>query len=170
MQRRSFLHLIAALGGIVVFGGPSAVSTAQAVDTPPVSAPGFPPIAKTKDEWRALLEPARYRVLFEGDRASRLEPARREARRHFRLRRASCRCSTPPSTTGPGGRFTIAPGASKPPDFKLSPRTEYHCARCGGHQGHIFDDGPPPTYNRYCNNGLALLFVSRDEKPPELRT
>ena len=55
-------------------------------------------------------------------------------------------------------------------DFKLVlPRTEYHCVRGGGHQGHAFSDGPEPTGQRYCNNGVALRFVPDSETLPELR-
>ncbi len=64
------------------------------------------------------------------------------------------------SGTGWPSFFDTLPNAvGTKTDWKLIvPRTEYHCARCGGHQGHVFDDGPSPTGLRYCNNGVALAF------------
>jgi peptide-methionine (R)-S-oxide reductase len=69
------------------------------------------------------------------------------------------------SGTGWPSFFTTLPGAFETRrDWKLFlPRTEYHCARCGGHHGHVFDDGPAPTGQRWCNNGVALRFVPEGE-------
>jgi len=66
------------------------------------------------------------------------------------------------SGTGWPSFWQPLPGAVRTKtDYKMIlPRTEYHCARCEGHQGHVFSDGPPPTGKRYCNNGLALVFVA----------
>jgi len=71
------------------------------------------------------------------------------------------------SGTGWPSFFTTIPGVfGTTVDRKLfMERTEYHCVRCGGHHGHIFDDGPEPTGLRYCNNGVALRFIPRRAKP-----
>ncbi len=69
------------------------------------------------------------------------------------------------SGTGWPSFFDVIPGhVDTKTDHKLvAARTEYHCARCGGHQGHVFNDGPAPTGLRYCNNGIALKFVPTAE-------
>lgn len=69
------------------------------------------------------------------------------------------------SGTGWPSFFTSIPDAlGTKRDFKMFlPRTEYHCLRCGGHHGHIFSDGPPPTGERWCNNGVALKFIASNE-------
>ena len=65
------------------------------------------------------------------------------------------------SGTGWPSFFTTIPGAFETSlDHRIfHPRIEYHCAKCGGHHGHVFDDGPRPTFQRWCNNGVALRFV-----------
>jgi peptide-methionine (R)-S-oxide reductase len=70
------------------------------------------------------------------------------------------------SGTGWPSFFTTIPGVfGTSTDFKLVlPRTEYHCARCAGHHGHIFDDGPQPTGKRWCNNGVVLKFIPKNGK------
>jgi peptide-methionine (R)-S-oxide reductase len=67
------------------------------------------------------------------------------------------------SGTGWPSFFTTIPDvfATKQDSKLFRPRTEYHCVRCGGHHGHVFDDGPPPTGQRWCNNGVALRFIPK---------
>jgi peptide-methionine (R)-S-oxide reductase len=119
------------------------------------------------EEWRKRLAPEAYAVLrHEATERAGTSPLNNEKRMgHF----ACAGCDLPlftsdmkyDSGTGWPSFFTVIPGrVESKTDFKLVlPRTEYHCARCEGHQGHLFDDGPKPTGKRYCNNGVALKFV-----------
>jgi peptide-methionine (R)-S-oxide reductase len=120
----------------------------------------------TSADWRARLPSASYDVLrAEGTERPFTSPLNDEHRKGV----FKCRgCALPlfksdwkfDSGTGWPSFYRAAPGAfGKKADFALGiPRTEYHCARCLGHQGHLFDDGPAPTGLRYCNNGVALTF------------
>ena len=123
-------------------------------------------------EWKKRLSPAAYDVLrHEGTERAGSSPLDREKRPGVFVC-AGCRLPLFTSAmkfdsgTGWPSFFTTIPGAfGTSRDFKLIfPRTEYHCARCGGHHGHIFDDGPEPTGLRYCNNGIALAFIPRTGK------
>jgi len=133
---------------------------------------------KSVDEWRQLLSDEQFAVLFkeatESPGSSELNSEKRPgtfvcAACHQPLFQASSKYE---SGTGWPSFFTpIEGGLGTTRDFKLIlPRTEYHCARCGGHQGHVFKDGPQPTGERYCNNGVALCFVPEGEPLPDLRS
>jgi len=119
------------------------------------------------DEWRARLSAAEYNVL-------RQEGTERPWTSPLNDNKATgtyaCKgCELPlfksdmkyDSRTGWPSFFDVIPGSiGTKVDRKLfAPRTEYHCVRCGGHQGHVFKDGPRPTGLRYCNNGVALTFI-----------
>lgn len=124
-------------------------------------------LPRTDAEWREKLTSEQYRVLREeGTEPAGSSPLNSEKRRGTYL---CAGCGQPlfssdgkyDSGTGWPSFFEPLPEAlDTKTDFKLLlPRTEYHCANCGGHQGHVFNDGPDPTGRRYCNNGLALTFV-----------
>ena len=129
------------------------------------------------ERWRPLVSAAAYRVLFEEATerpySSPLNDEKRRGTYHCAACYAPLFASDAKYDSGTGWpSFTQAlPEAmGTKRDFKLIvPRTEYHCARCGGHQGHVFKDGPRPTGQRWCNNGLALHFVPEGEAAPSLR-
>jgi len=135
-------------------------------------------LEKSKEQWQALLNPDAYRVLFkdatERPFTSPLDGEKRDglyvcAACYLPLFESAAKFD---SGTGWPSFFQPIDGAiGTKRDFKMIiPRTEYHCIRCGGHQGHVFNDGPRPTGQRWCNNGVALQFVPADEALPELRT
>jgi peptide-methionine (R)-S-oxide reductase len=156
MTRRNFVASLAALF--------AAHRTASAAKDEPVRADK---VKLSEDEWRKRLTPEQFAVL-------RQESTERPGSSPFNAEKrkgtfACAGCDLPlftsdakyESGTGWPSFYDFIPGnLGTKTDFKIVyPRTEYHCARCDGHQGHVFDDGPKPTGKRYCNNGVALKFV-----------
>ena len=165
MQRRSFLTRIPLLAAAISF---AATAQDKAVAK----------LKKTAAEWKKLLPADSYRVLFEEATEPPGSSAFNSEKRAGTFVCAACNlplfdsAAKYESGTGWPSFFAPLPGAlGIKTDYKMIlPRTEYHCARCEGHQGHVFDDGPKPTGKRYCNNGIALKFVVKGDKLPDLRT
>ena len=123
--------------------------------------------ARTDDEWRKALSPEQYRVLRKhGTERAGTSPLNAEKRPGI-FCCAGCGMALYDTATkfesGTGWPSFFAPlegavGTTTDRSLFMT-RTEVHCARCGGHLGHVFDDGPPPTGLRYCMNGVALKFT-----------
>lgn len=151
---------------LALFGAGSAMALVTACGARAEAGESFP-VRHTDAEWRKLLTPAQYYILRqEGTERPFTSPLLNEHRKGTFVCAADGNRlyeSGKKYDSGTGWPSFWAPirgavGTSR--DFSIGyPRTEVHCMRCGGHLGHVFDDGPPPTGKRYCMNGDAMKFV-----------
>ncbi|MFQ5509581.1 MAG: peptide-methionine (R)-S-oxide reductase MsrB [Leptospirillia bacterium] len=160
MDRRRFIS------GAVVLAA-SAILAPGLITSRAAHARSDNPLGLTDAEWHKRLTPEQFRVL----RMEATEPAGSSPLNHEK-RKGQYACAgcgqvlfessaKYDSGTGWPSFFRAIEGAVETRTDYLAflPRTEYHCSRCGGHHGHVFNDGPPPTGLRYCNNGVALTFI-----------
>ena len=170
MKWRILLFTIFSLG--IITGGPQLMAHEDDVFTAVETKEKW---TLSKDEWRKRLTPGQFTILrdegTEKPGTSKLNDEDREgvyvcAGCGLPLFNSSTKYD---SKTGWPSFWDVIPGhVGTKKDWKtLYLRTEYHCARCGGHQGHVFDDGPKDkTGLRYCNNGLALKFIPGEQYKP----
>lgn len=135
-------------------------------------------LTKPHEAWQELVSPEAFDVLFNEQTEPPGSSALNQEYRDGTYLCAACylplfesRHKYDSGTGWPSFTQPIAGHIGTKKDYQLIIlRTEYHCARCGGHQGHVFNDGPQPRKKRWCNNGLALKFVSSMESLPPLRS
>lgn len=157
--RRGFLmaSLASLMAGTAIWRGSS----------PALAAEGDFPFKLSDEEWKARLDPAAYDVLRHEGTERPFTSALLDEHRPGKFACAGCGqplfdASTKyDSGTGWPSFWTFIPGAigSSEDTSLFMVRTEVHCSNCGGHQGHVFEDGPQPTGLRYCINGVSLSFV-----------
>ncbi len=160
MNRRAFMKLTIMGAATMVFSKILGAGKAFAADA-------IEKISASAAEWKTKLTPEQYDVLREEGTERPFTSVLLKEHREGSFVCAACELPLFPmkfkydSGTGWPSFFDVVPGhiETKTDHKLLSARTEYHCARCGGHQGHVFNDGPHPTGLRYCNNGVALKFV-----------
>lgn len=156
MNRRYFITLAAVVPFLMKWGKAMAQEVIQKIE-------------KTAEEWKKILTPEQFHVLREEGTERAFTSPLNDEKHEGTFVCAGCELPLFPSKfkynsgTGWPSFFDVLPGhVETKSDHKLfAERTEYHCARCGGHQGHVFADGPEPTGLRYCNNGIALKFIAK---------
>ena len=159
MDRRSFIKL-AAGAGLLALPGFLTLEKAMAAEH-------IEKLVRSNAEWKKLLTPEQYNILREAGTERPFTSLLNQEHRSGMFVCVACDLPLFPSKfkfdsgTGWPSFFDVLPGhVETKQDYELIiPRTEYHCARCGGHHGHVFDDGPTPTGLRYCNNGAVLRFI-----------
>lgn len=163
--RRGFLAGLAAAAGLLAVGRRGRAAVVDA----PADPDRIEPVELSDAEWRQRLDDMEYQVLREeGTEGAHTSPLNDEKRDGDYLCKGCglllfhARWKYESGTGWPSFYEVVKPHIGTKEDDKLFySRTEYHCARCGGHQGHVFEDGPQPTGLRYCNNGVALEFRPR---------
>jgi len=173
MKRRALFKALSLLPAIPLLGQSRFTLASAKVSAPTVIALDVP-----HAQWKALVSPEAYEVLFEEATERAGSSGLNQEKRDGTYICAACYLPLFDSqhkfesgTGWPSFTQPIDGHVGLKEDNRLfMARTEYHCARCGGHQGHVFDDGPRPRGERWCNNGVALRFIPQNESLPALRS